>query len=146
MDFILGNLGVSVQENHHSDSKASIISWGSAFGNMLSQFLTWWEAPDWIIALNSIRNHVFFWAKYEENGCFPISTLFNFLAVYLHITHVLLLLSFINFPFEILVQSLFSAKSWRMYLYSVFFSISSLCELIINWIICYLLVYIPSKW
>lgn len=46
--------------------------------------------------------------------------MFNFLVAYLHVTHVLLLLSFINFPFEILVQSLFYAKSWRMYLYRVF--------------------------
>lgn len=63
----------------------------------------------------------FFWAKYGEGGYFPISNLFNFLAVYLHVTHVRLLLSFINFPFEMLVQSLFSAMSWRMCLYRGFF-------------------------
>lgn len=67
----------------------------------------------------------FFSAKYGEGGYFPISNQFNFLAVYLHVTHVLLLLSFINFPFEMLVQSLVSAKSWRMYSYRGFFFNSS---------------------
>lgn len=114
------------------------------FGSIFSQFLISWKASDWIIALNSIRSHVFFWAKYIEDGYFPISTMLNFLAIYLHITHVVLLLSFINFPFEMLVQSFFF-KSRRMYLHRVF-STPSFCELITNWIICYLLIYIPSKW